>query len=170
MEDTFNTENTFGMEDTYELDRLIGASPASASVLDIIAASAKEASWRPWRPWEAGGKVIIVERKLHFCNRCSSVTTSSKVALESSEEASGEASTSKAAFLEEIAATTTAAAGAEDASDDGLTITNHLGQGSLMDQGPSANFLGNNQVSQVTQDGTSSTRQNYLFFSLNKLT
>ena len=27
------------MEDTYELDRLIGASPASASVLDIIAAS-----------------------------------------------------------------------------------------------------------------------------------
>ena len=87
-----------------------------------------------------------------------------------SSEAFGEASTSKAAFLEEIAATTTAAAGAEDASDDGLTITNHLGQGSLMDQGPSANFLGNNQVSQVTQDGTSSTRQNYLFFSLNKLT
>ena len=32
-------KNTFGMEDTYELDRLIGASPASASVLAIIAAS-----------------------------------------------------------------------------------------------------------------------------------
>ena len=64
------------MEDTYELDRLIGASPASASVLDIIAASA---------------------------------TT----------------------------------AGAEDTSDDGLSIANHLCEGSLMDQAPSASFLGN---------------------------
>ena len=95
VEDTFNTENTFGMEDTYELDSMIGASPASASVLDIIAASA---------------------------------TT----------------------------------AGAEDTSDDGLSIANHLCEGSLMDQAPSASFLGNNQVSQVAQDGISSTRQNYL--------
>ena len=79
-----------------------------------------------------------------------------------SSEAFGEASTSKAAFLEEIAATTTAAAGAEDASDDGLPIANHLCEGSLMDQAPSASFLGNNQVSQVAQDGISSTRQNYL--------
>ena len=93
-------ENTFGMEDTYELDRLIGASPASASVLDIIAASA---------------------------------TT----------------------------------AGAEDTSDDGLSIANHLCEGSLMDQAPSASFLGNNQVSQVAQDGISSTRQNYLIVSIN---
>ena len=72
VEDTFNTENTFGMEDTYELDRLIGASPASASVLDIIAASAsrtlpKEASAEDM---EGVVEVIIVERKLHFCNRC----------------------------------------------------------------------------------------------------
>ena len=85
-------------------------------------------------------------------------------------EFSEEASTSEAAILEKIATTATTA-GAEDvASDDGLPIANHLSGGSLMDQGPSANFLGNNQVSQVTQDGTSSTRQNYLFFSLNKLT
>ena len=102
VEDTFNMENTFGMGNPYELDRLIGASPASASVLDIIAASA-----------------------------------------------------SKTAFLEEIAATT---AGAEDPSDDGLSIANHLCEGSLMDQAPSASFLGNNQVSQVAQDGISSTR------------
>ena len=72
VEDTFNTENTFGMEDTYELDRLIGASPASASILDIIAASAsrtlpKEASAEDM---EDVVEVIIVERKLHFCNRC----------------------------------------------------------------------------------------------------
>ena len=72
VEDTFNTENTFGMEDTYELDRLIGASPASASVLDIIAASSsrtltKEASAEDR---EAVGEVIIEKRKLHFCNRC----------------------------------------------------------------------------------------------------
>ena len=113
VEGTFNTENTFGMEDTYELDRLIGASPASASVLDIIAASA-----------------------------------------------------SKTAFLEEIAATTATTAGAEDASDDGLPIANHLCGGSLMDQAPSASFLGNNQVSQVAQDGISSTRQNYSVCSL----
>ena len=72
MEATFNMENTFGMEDTYELDRLIGASTASASVIDIIAASAsrtlpKEAFAEDR---EAVGEVIIVERKLHFCNRC----------------------------------------------------------------------------------------------------
>ena len=109
MGDNFLVENTFGMEDTYELDRLIGASPASASVLDIIAASA-----------------------------------------------------SKTAFLEEIAATPATTAGAEDTSDDGLSIANHLCEGSLMDQAPSASFLGNNQVSQVAQDGISSTRQNYL--------
>ena len=84
------------------------------------------------------------------------------MALESSEEAFGEASTSKAAFFEKIAATTATTAGAEDASDDGLPIANHLYEGSLVDQGPSASFLGNNQVSQVAQDGTSSTRQNYL--------
>ena len=81
------------------------------------------------------------------------------MALESSEEAFGEASTSKDAFLGEIAATI---AGAEDPSDDGLSIANHLCEGSLMDQAPSASFLGNNQVSQVAQDGISSTRQNYL--------
>ena len=78
--------------------------------------------------------------------------------MESSEEASGEASTSKAAFLEKIAATMATTAGAEDASDDGLPIANHLYEGSLVDQGPSASFLGNNQVSQVAQDGISSTR------------
>ena len=60
MEDTFNSENTFGMEDTYELDSMIGASPASASVLDIIAASSsrtltKEASAEDR---EAVGEVI----------------------------------------------------------------------------------------------------------------
>ena len=81
------------------------------------------------------------------------------MALESSEEAFGAASTSGAAFLEKIAATTATTAGA---SDDGLPIANHLCEGSLMDQTPSASFLGNNQVSQVAQDGISSTRQNYL--------
>merc|ERR1719331_3777770 len=40
-------KNTFGMEDTYELDRLIGASPASASVLAIIAASASASRTLP---------------------------------------------------------------------------------------------------------------------------
>ena len=77
------------------------------------------------------------------------------MALESSEEAFGAASTSGAAFLEKIAATTATTAGA---SDDGLPIANHLCEGSLMDQGPSARFQG----SQVAQDGTSSTRQTYL--------
>ena len=74
VEDTFNTENTFGMEDTYELDSMIGASPASASVLDIIAASASASRTLPKEASaedrEAVGEVIIVERKLHFCNRC----------------------------------------------------------------------------------------------------
>ena len=98
-------ENTFGMEDTYELDRLIGASPASASVLDIIAASA-----------------------------------------------------SKTAFLEEIAATPATTAGAEDTSDEGLSIANHLCEGSLMDQAPSASFLGNNQVAQDGHKGFESEK------------
>ena len=80
------------------------------------------------------------------------------MALASSEEAFGEASTSKAAFLEEIAATTATTAGAENTSDDGLPIANHLCEGSLMDQGPSARFQG----SQVAQGVTPSTRQNYL--------
>ena len=146
------------MEDTYELDRLIGASPASASVLDIIAASGsrtltKEASAEDR---EAVGEVISVERILHFCKDLTgmyrSFNVSSKVALEAFEEAS----TSEAAFLVEVGART---AGAKEASDDGLP--NHLYEGSLMDQGPSASFLGNNQGSQVAQDGTSSTRQNY---------
>ena len=155
-------EGTFGMEDTYELDRLIGASPASASVLHIIAASGsrtltKEASAEER---EAVGEVISVERILHFCKDLTgmyrSFNVSSKVALEFSEEAFEEASTSEAAFLVEVGART---AGAKEASDDGLP--NHLYEGSLMDQGPSASFLGNNQGSQVAQDGTSSTRQNY---------
>ena len=77
------------------------------------------------------------------------------------------ASASKTAFLEEIAATPATTAGAEDTSDDGLSIANHLCEGSLMDQAPSASFLGNNQVSQVAQDGISSTRQNYLIVSIN---
>ena len=33
------------MEGTYELDRLIGASPASASVLDIMAASGTKSTY-----------------------------------------------------------------------------------------------------------------------------
>ena len=77
------------------------------------------------------------------------------MALESSEEAFGAASTSGAAFLEKIAATTATTAGA---SDDGLPIANHLCEGSLMDQGPSARFQG----CQVAQGVTPSTRQNYL--------
>ena len=57
------------MDASYELDRLL---PASASILDIIAASAsrtlpKEASAEDM---EGVVEVIIVERKLHFCNRC----------------------------------------------------------------------------------------------------
>ena len=91
---------------------------------------------------------------------------SSKVALESSEEAFEEASISDAALLERIVATT-ATAGAEDSTDEGLPIANHLYEGSLMDQGPSASFLGNNQGCPVAQDGTSSIRQNYLNLSTN---
>ena len=68
--------------------------------------------------------------------------------------------------LEKIVATT-ATAGAEDATDEGLPIANHLYEGSLMDQGPSASFLGDNQGCPVAQDGTSSTRQNYLSLSTN---
>ena len=43
------------------------------------------------------------------------------------------------------------------ASDDGLPIANHLYEGSLMDQGPSASFQG----SQAAQGVTPSTRQDY---------
>ena len=64
------------MEGTYELDRLVGASPASASVLDIMAASGadiiaasgartKEAS-ADYR--EATGEVIHLEGKSHRCD------------------------------------------------------------------------------------------------------
>ena len=72
MGDNFLVENTFGMEDTYELDRLIGASPASASILDIIAASASRTLPKEASAEDMKGvvEVIIVERKLHFCNRC----------------------------------------------------------------------------------------------------
>ena len=80
------------------------------------------------------------------------------MALESSEEAFGAASTSGAAFLEKIAATTATTAGA---SDDGLPIANHLCEGSLMDQGPSARFQG----CQVAQGVTPSTRQNLIVFN-----
>ena len=37
-------EDAFNKEDTYELDRLIAATPASASILDILTASGKDAS------------------------------------------------------------------------------------------------------------------------------
>ena len=38
-------EDAFNKEDTYELDRLIAATPGSASILDILtAASGKDAS------------------------------------------------------------------------------------------------------------------------------
>ena len=37
-------EDAFNKEDTYELDRLIQASPGSASILDILTASGKDAS------------------------------------------------------------------------------------------------------------------------------
>ena len=56
------------MEGTYELDRLIGASPAPASVLDIMTASGsltKEAS-ADYR--EATGEVIYLEGKSHRCD------------------------------------------------------------------------------------------------------
>merc|ERR1719237_1278555 len=142
VEDNFNMENTFGMEDTmedtYELDRLIGAFPASASVLDIIAASASRTL-----PKEASAE----DRE-----------AVGEVALESSEEAFGAASTSGAAFLEKIAATTATTAGA---SDDGLPIANHLCEGSLMDQGPSARFQG----CQVAQGVTPSTRPRKAYLS-----
>ena len=68
MEDTFNMENTFGMGNTYELDCLIGASPASASVLDIIAASASASRTLPKEASaedrEAVGEVIIEKQML----------------------------------------------------------------------------------------------------------
>ena len=54
------------MEGTYELDRLIGASPASASVLDIMAASGTKEASADYR--EATGEVINLEGKLHRCN------------------------------------------------------------------------------------------------------
>ena len=57
------------MEGTYELDRLIGASPASASVLDIMAASGTEKASADNR--EATGEVIHLEGKLHRCNNLS---------------------------------------------------------------------------------------------------
>ena len=82
------------------------------------------------------------------------------MALEYSEEAFEEASISDCCCDCEEASTATA--GAEDSTDEGLPIANHLYEGSLMDQGPSASFLGNNQGCPVAQDGTSSTRQNYL--------
>ena len=46
-------EDAFNVEDTYELDRLIAATPGSASILDIIAASGEDASAEagPGMPW-----------------------------------------------------------------------------------------------------------------------
>ena len=52
------------MEDTYELDRLIQASPGSASILDILTASGMDASAEAR---VAVGEVISAERKLHVC-------------------------------------------------------------------------------------------------------
>ena len=59
------------MEGTYELDRLIGASPASASVLDIMAASGTKEASADNR--EATGEVIHLEGKLHHCNNLTGV-------------------------------------------------------------------------------------------------
>ena len=88
--------------------------------------------------------------------------------MESSEEAFEEASISDCCdCCCDCEEASTATAGAEDSTDEGLPIANHLYEGSLMDQGPSASFLGNNQGSPVAQDGTSSTRQNYLNLSTN---
>jgi len=132
------------MEGTYELDRLIGASPAPASVLDIMTASGsltKEAS-ADYR--EATGEV----------------------ALESSEEAFEEASISDCCdCCCDCEEASTATAGAEDSTDEGLPIANHLYEGSLMDQSPSASFLGDNQGCPVAQDGTSSTRPRKAYLS-----
>ena len=55
-------EDSFNKEDTYELDRLISATPASASILDILTASGMDASAEAR---EAVGEVISAERKLH---------------------------------------------------------------------------------------------------------
>ena len=57
------------MKGTYELDRLIGASPASASVLDIMAASGTKEASAAYR--KATGEVIHLEGKLHRCNNLS---------------------------------------------------------------------------------------------------
>ena len=57
------------MEGTYELDSFIGASPASASVLDIMAASGTKEASADYR--EATGEVIHLEGKLHRCNNLS---------------------------------------------------------------------------------------------------
>ena len=73
------SEDTFGMEDTDELDGFIGASTAFASVLDIITASGlplpltKEASAEDR---EAVREVISAERELHFCNDSTDVDLS----------------------------------------------------------------------------------------------
>ena len=81
-----------------------------------------------------------------------------KVALESSEEAFEEASISDCCdCCCDCEEASTATAGAEDSTDEGLPIANHLYEGSLMDQGPSASFQG----SQAAQGVTPSTRQNY---------
>ena len=50
------------MEGTYELDRLIGASPASASVLDIMAASGTKEASADYRG--ATGEVIHFRREI----------------------------------------------------------------------------------------------------------
>ena len=49
------------MEGPYELDRLIGESPASASVLDIMAASGTKVAFADYR--EVTGEVIHLEGK-----------------------------------------------------------------------------------------------------------
>ena len=79
--------------------------------------------------------------------------------MESSEEAFEEASISDCCdCCCDCEEASTATAGAEDSTDEGLPIANHLYEGSLMDQGPSARFQG----CQVAQGVTPSTRQNYL--------
>ena len=56
------------MEGTYELDRLIGASPAPASVLDIMTASGSSTREASADYREATGEVIHLEGKWHRCN------------------------------------------------------------------------------------------------------
>jgi len=173
-------ENTFI---SCELDRLIEASPSSATVLDIITASGSRplpavADLNVKVVGEDASEIVEVDFELNQLIEASPssatvldiITASGSCKEDSAEdieafkevtlaEEEEEAFSREATFSEEIIAIIAT-------PDDALNnpIANHLYQDSL-DQGPSASFHGNYQGSQAGQDVTSNTRHRKAYIS-----